>query len=395
MRETVPEPDGARPRVLFAIGGLGTGGSEKQLVEVAARTHGQALDAIIVTWDPPSGLPNERRLEELGVTHHWIGPTGVARPLIPIVTAWRCARVLRAVRPDLAYTWLEEASLFFGPLARIHGVPVIVARRNVCGASIERYRLVSWLIRRSERMATLVSGNSQAVVDDAVSRGVRPSRLRLVPNAHEGVPPLAAPDASTVHLGYVARFRPEKGHRRLLQALALVETDVPWRIDLAGDGELMAAIEQEVAASGLADRVRFVGNISDVRAFWGEHHVAVLLSDHEGSPNALIEAAHAARPIVATAVGGIPEVVAPGGGLLVTPDDPAAIAAALKRMIEDDALRRGFGQAAYEQATSRFDADNVIAMHRRMVGEAIAAGERRPVRDRLRRWVKTVRTVGK
>jgi hypothetical protein len=105
----------------------------------------------------------------------------------------------------------------------------------------------------------------------------------------------------------------------------------------------LADIVAEAARLRLDDRLHFLGRISDVREFWRERDVAVLLSDHEGSPNALIEAALLGRPLVATAVGGVPEMVDETVGALVDPDDPVAIAGMLQRLIEDAELRNRLG----------------------------------------------------
>jgi glycosyltransferase involved in cell wall biosynthesis len=89
-------------------------------------------------------------------------------------------------------------------------------------------------------MADLVTGNSEAVIEAALRRGIAADRLRLVPNGHAAMPALQPPEDPPVLLGCVARFRPEKGHLRLLDALDLIDTDIPWRVDLAGDGPLLA-----------------------------------------------------------------------------------------------------------------------------------------------------------
>jgi glycosyltransferase involved in cell wall biosynthesis len=116
--------------------------------------------------------------------------------------------------------------------------------------------------------------------------------------------------------------------------------------------------------------VRFTGGFSDARAFWAERHVGVLLSDHEGLPNALIEAAMAGRPVVGTDVGGMPEVVGPGG-FVVGADDPAATGAALAQLIDDAALRTRLGAAAHRHAAERFSMAQFVAGHHSAIMEAM------------------------
>jgi glycosyltransferase involved in cell wall biosynthesis len=371
------------PRVLFAIGSLATGGSENQLVELLARAHRRAVDATVVTWDPEVAPGHRERLAEAGVEHLTLAPLP-PRPLYHFATFIRVSRLLRRLRPDAAYPWLEQSSFYVAPLCRARGIPVAVARRNISGAEIERVRLAAFAIRRAERLASVVTANSEAVATAAVRRGVAPERIRLVRNGHEQVPPLPPPAAEPVVLGYVARFRAEKGHSRLLDALSRVRAHTPWRIDLAGDGATRERVQAEVTRRGLDERVRFVGPAANVREFWRDRAVAVLLSDHEGSPNALIEAAFAGRALLGTSVGGIPEIVSPSGGLLVSPDDPDGIAESITRLIDDETLRVELGSAAQRQAVERFSMSAFVQGHLAAIDEALESN---------RRWSKTSRGV--
>jgi len=359
-----------RPRVLFAIGSLATGGSENQLVELLTRIHGRDVDAAVLTWDSTVASTHRKRLGEAGVPLLTLAPLPSRQTLETITVLTRLVALFRRLGFDVAYPWLEHTSFYVAPISRAHGVPVVVARRNVSGAAIETWRIPRYLIRRSERLATVVTGNSKAVVDTAVARGIDPAKLRLVRNGHVILPPLPAPPADIVVLGYVARFRPEKGHRRLVEALAKVQAKTPWRVDLAGEGAAESGLQDEVRRLGLEERVRFLGPVLDVRAFWEDRSAALLLSDHEGSPNSLIEAAFAGRPLIGTDVGGIPEIVAPSGGLLVPPDDPAAIASAIDRLIDDRQLQARLGAAAHRQAKERFGMEAFVEGHLSAIAEA-------------------------
>jgi glycosyltransferase involved in cell wall biosynthesis len=195
--------------------------------------------------------------------------------------------------------------------------------------------------------------------------------VRVIRNGH-AVPPLTPlPSAAAVTLGCVAHLRREKGHLRLLRALAALKTTVPWRVDLAGDGPLETEVRREVARHGLGDRVRLLGRVADAPAFWRERDVAVLLSDHEGSPNALIEAALMGRPLVATAVGGVPELVDASLGRLVEPDDDHGTASALRELVEDRSLRERLGAAARERAIVRYSMDAFVDGHCAAIREAL------------------------
>jgi glycosyltransferase involved in cell wall biosynthesis len=229
-------------------------------------------------------------------------------------------------------------------------------------------------IRRAEASAQIVTANSEAVRNEAIRRGIKSERIRVVLNGHEALPPLDMPPAPPVRLGYLAHLRAEKGHLRLLAALARLPADLDWRADLGGSGPLEGPVRARIVELGLADRVCFLGPVSDARSFWAERHVAVLLSDHEGSSNTLIEAAMASRPLVATEAGGNPAVVAPGTGVLVALDDPAAIAGALANLIADAPARAVMGAAGHRHAVERFGVERFVDGHIAALAEA--AGRR-------------------
>jgi glycosyltransferase involved in cell wall biosynthesis len=323
----------------------------------------------VLTYSTVCDEGHAQRLRELGVELIQQAPSGGPRPLRPLASIPRTFGVLRRLRPDVIYAWLEEASTTVTPAARALGVPVVIARRSVCGSAAEGQALFRIPIRWSEQRAALVTGNSQAVLDEAEARGVGRSRLRLTPNGHPPVAPLQPREGEEVRLGYLANYRPEKGHERFVEALSLVEAATPWRADLAGAGDQRERIEAMVGARGLGDRVNAGGPVTDVTEFWRERDVAVLLSDDEGSPNVLIEAAMLGRPLIGTDAGGTREVVPPEAGLLVS-HDPTAIAVALTRLIEDPALRRDLGAGARRHAVERHDLERSVLAHLQAIDDA-------------------------
>jgi glycosyltransferase involved in cell wall biosynthesis len=134
----------------------------------------------------------------------------------------------------------------------------------------------------------------------------------------------------------------------------------------------------------LADRVGFLGPVVDVRSFWAQRHIALLLSDSEGFPNALLEAAFAGRPAIATDVGGTAEVVGPGG-LLASPDDPEAIAAAIWQLIGDETRSAALGRAAWEHVSRTYTLDGMVGDHLLALEELVTAQGGRASARRERR----------
>ena len=156
----------------------------------------------------------------------------------------------------------------------------------------------------------------------------------------------------------VGRLSREKGHVDLVRALARLTELHPalrFKAVIVGDGPERARVEAEAASSGLGDRVVFAGYADDVRPFYAAADVKALPSHSEGSPNALLEAMYAGVPVVATAVGGVPEVAADGEtALLVPAHDPQAFAAALGRVLNDAALARALAANAEAHVSAHF-----------------------------------------
>lgn len=358
------------PRVVFVIGGLDSGGSEQQLTELVLSTHPHALRADIVLLG--SGRTARRaRLEAAGVRVWDIPPSSRTGVRYAARVAYLVSRQIVRLRPDLVYAWLEESALLAAPSAWARGCPLLVARRNVIGGGFERtVPLAGAAVRVVERRATGVTANSEAGRRFAEDRGIDPARIHVIPNGHAAAPALPLPPEGPLTFGYLARFRPEKGHHRLIEALALLPADAAVRVRLGGDGPLLEQIRSAADAAGVSHLVAFDGEIDDVRGFWADCHAALLLSDHEGQPNALIEAALAGRAAIATDVGGSPEVVLPDGGFVV-PLDPAAAAGQIARLASAPADLERLGLAAHRQASARFSMRASVDGHLAAIAEAV------------------------
>jgi glycosyltransferase involved in cell wall biosynthesis len=165
-----------------------------------------------------------------------------------------------------------------------------------------------------------------------------------------------------VVFGFVGRFVPIKDLPTLVRAFAQVAARVPdARLMLVGDGELRSAIERLVIELQLSDRVRFTGWVRDIQAIYGALDVAVLPSINEGTPLVLLEAMAAGRPVIATAVGGVEDIVSRDRmGLLVPPRDVRALAEAMARLAECPAMRGELGAAARRGMSVRFGRDGVV-----------------------------------
>ncbi len=165
----------------------------------------------------------------------------------------------------------------------------------------------------------------------------------------------------------VARLEPQKNHTGLVEAFhQAFPANSSWRLLLIGDGSLRPQLESQIAALGLQQRVHLLGLQPEVAAVLAAADLFVLASQWEGAPLAIMEALAAGVPVVATSVGGLPNLVRHGeDGLLVPPDHPGALAGAIRSLATDDARRQAMGHAASQHAT-RFGSEAMVAAYARL-----------------------------
>ena len=280
-------------------------------------------------------------------------------PLRPwsLRAASRSLRTLRslliATGVRLVHTHGSRGTLYAGLAARRSRVPVIwhvrIAERD------------PWLDGLLLRLSTRVITISTAVTSRFDGRR-QTEKVRVVYNGVD--PAYWAPSESRARTDAlptvlcVGRLSPEKGQATLLQAIPLVRRRVPSvRVlfvgaDVAGEAERLRGLAERL---GVGDAAEFRRWMPDPRPAFGEADLIALPSRSEGFGRVLVEAAFLAIPAVASRVGGIPEVVVDGQtGLLVPPDDPAALAHAVTTLLGDPDRRRAMGQAAHTHALARF-----------------------------------------
>jgi len=173
--------------------------------------------------------------------------------------------------------------------------------------------------------------------------------------------------------GTIGRLSEQKGHRYLIEAApALLAARPRAHLLIVGDGDRMEALKAQAAALGVASRITFAGHRDDVRALLGAIDVFCISSTYEGTPLALFEAMAAGKAIVSTAVDGCREVLEDGvTGLLVPPQDPAALAAAIGRVMDETSLRGSLAEKA-RAASSRYDIKSCVAAMEALYDEVLA-----------------------
>jgi len=205
--------------------------------------------------------------------------------------------------------------------------------------------------------------NSGAASRQLESEGVPSARISVIPNGvslDRFAPRLAPRPVSTVLT--VANLRTEKAHEILLAAAAaLAPTYRALHFKIVGDGPRMNELRALAATLGIADRVSFLGHREDVPALLAEADAFVLPSRSEAFPNGAIEAMAAGLPVVASAVGGLLDLIEPGRtGLLVPPDDPRALADAIASLVDAPATAGALGAAARDEVSRRYSFDRMV-----------------------------------
>jgi glycosyltransferase involved in cell wall biosynthesis len=397
-------PDENRPiRVLRVIARMNLGGPAHQAAILSERLDPDRYETMLVTGTVGAGEEEHTGLDELTVRRvDSLGPD--IRPVQDLRALVELVRLTRSFRPDIVHTHTAKA----GMLGRIAALtvpgprPVVVhtyhghVLRGYFGpAKSAAFRLIE---RALARVSDRLVGVSAATVDDLVELGVAPRSkftvvplgleldpfLELDPEPDPGLRESLWGDGDEVLFTYTGRLAPIKRPDTMLQAVARArEGGAPVRVAVVGDGTMRAELEGLARRLGCSDAVRFLGYRRDLTAIAAASDAALLTSDNEGTPVALIEAGAAARPAVATDVGGVSHIVDEGSGLLAPPGDAEAIASRMARLAEDPALRRRMGAHARERVRERFGAARLLADIDGLYTELLEA---RGYGDRIRRF---------
>lgn len=377
---------GARVKVAFVIDNMRRGGTELNAIRTAERLDHDRFDLRMLCLDPDGPLAD--RYRALGVPVLGLPVDSLYGPSM-LATGLRFARYLRRERIQIVHAHDMYSNIFASIWGRVARVPVIIASRRWWHSLPNRkLRLGN---RVAFRLADAVLANSAAVARTVHEEaGIAPSNVWTVTNfadedAFRALTPAEraltrrgwrVPDDALV-VGCVARLDPVKDHATLVRAMATLRASGRRaHLVLVGDGETRRPLEALVAELGLQEGVTFVGELRDGRNHHRAFDVSVLCSLSEGFPNTLVEAMAAARPVVATAVGGSVDAVVDGEtGILVAPGSPDALAAALARLCDDPDERARLGRAGHERARLLYDPTRTVAaleaMYDRLLAEAV------------------------
>ena len=332
--------DRTRLSILFATAPGDVGGLETVVAELAtglsSRGHRVVVAAVVEPHSEPEAFLEAVRQTAVDVRVIRIPARAYGRE-------WRAFRILcREVRPDVVHTHGHRSDLLDAVVAKRDGYSIVTTLHGFSGLGGVA-RLYEWAQVLSLRRFDAVVVVSRALARSMQGRWVARDRLHLIPNARARLGMCLERGAARRVLrlsgtapvvGWVGRLVSVKAAHTLLDAVPLIRNrDV--QIAIVGDGPERESLERRAVALGIGRQVTFHGSLPKAQALFRAFDVFVMTSISEGTPMVLLEAMAANVPVVATRVGGIPDVLGVGGGLLVEPGDPPGLAKAIADTLAD------------------------------------------------------------
>jgi glycosyltransferase involved in cell wall biosynthesis len=380
MTEASGAEKGGGLRVLRIFSRLNIGGPSLHVILLSAglRPLGYETRLVVGRESPREGNMLALAAEKSVTCEAMAGLGREIAPLQDLRALVGLHRLMRAWRPAIVHTHTAKAGVLGRLAARSAGVPTVVHTYH--GHVLRGYfspaqtALFRWLETRLAAAADALVAVSDAVKEDLVGLGIAPAeRIRVIPLGLELEHLAAALPRGVLRgeagipegvplVGMVGRLVPIKDVPTFLRAARIVrETRPEARFALVGDGEERPALESLCRELDLDGKVTFFGWRRDLAAVYGDLDVVVNASRNEGTPVALIEALAAAKPVVATRVGGTPDLLGEGErGRLVPPAEPLALARAVLETLEESEAARRRAQAGREHVLARHSSDRLV-----------------------------------
>lgn len=351
-------------RILHVIPNIERGGAERALLGIAKYALGQGHEVRIVVLGDKNAYPEETsdalRPTFLHFRHSYRSLRDVIR------CRNRLRDIIRSWRPDIVHSHLWPAARMTGWALGTNGPPHIVHIQDTMGwvaAHDLRSRVMRFLTRTALRRRNthfIAVGKNVA----EYTQRYLPFVPRHIPVVYNGfdesrfsrLPRRDKDDRDTTVFGTAARLVPNKGIDRLLRALQQARIEHPWTLLVAGDGSQQPLLQSLATELGLAERVRFLGTITEMREFYHQLDVYVQPSlSLEGLPLVLTEAMACGLPVIATDVGATRELVRDGvDGSVIPPDDVPALTRTIETLAADPEKRWQLGANAQKRAWAEF-----------------------------------------
>ena len=378
-----------RTRVLMIVDGIDdyAGGAERFVVGLAVQLSKERYEVFVATTRVAGGVLLDV-MRDADVKHVDFS----RRQRFDVRALARLLRFIRDERIDVIHANKFGSNIWGTLLGRLARVPVVIAQEHTWSYSGERVRPLldgRFIGPFSDAFVAVSTADRDRMIS---LEHVRPKKIVVIPTAYipredaSGGGDVRAEigvGAQTPIVGTVAILRPQKALGVLISAFAIVaQAHEDAHLVIAGAGESDAELRALAARLPVRDRIHFIGLRQDVNAVWGSFDVGVISSDFEGTPIAALEAMKNGTTLVATRVGGVPDLIEDGvSGLLVPPQDPPALAAGIERLLDDPAECAAFAAAA-ERRLDDYSIDRLGATMEALYERLLARPGRRAQRSR-------------
>jgi glycosyltransferase involved in cell wall biosynthesis len=362
-----------RLRVVTLVDRLGTGGAERLAIQTTTRLDPERFDRTLFAsrrFDVAMSKAHVTNaladLEAAGVQVMGLKRTSARQ----LWAWWPFYRFLRRERIDVLHAHKFGSNVWATVIGSLARVPVIVAHEHTWsfeGQPLRRFCDREVIARGSSAFIAVSREDRRRMIE---IEGIDPEDVMFMPNGIPAPPPPSGADvraelgitADAPVIGTVSVMRPQKALDVLLRATRILVDEFPGlKVLIAGEGDMREALGELTEELGITGNVVFLGVRTDIPDVLAALDIAVSTSDFEGSPLSVMEYMEAARPVVATRVGGVPDLIDEGvHGLLVEPQDPAAFAAAVAQLLRDPARAREMGERGQERRRAEFDIDVMV-----------------------------------
>lgn len=350
-------------RVLFVIGSLGVGGAERLLLNLVVRLNMRGIESMIVSVSSLVDAVGDRKLRPEIVT---LGFDSTIFDLHGLMKASRTlASIVSTYKPDIVHSHVYIADILSW-ISVPSGMPLISTLHGVDAWWMNQLRILSFCKTKSYaalaqwRHVRFVAVSEDVKHQAETMAGLYRAHIAVIANGvdTDWFVPRVGHTTQPFIIAQVGRFVPEKGHKTAIRALATLRRSKPQaRLVLVGSGPLRGECEAFATTLGIRSEVDFVGSHSDVRPWLWSAATLWMPSETEGLPLACLEAMSCGLPIVASDVGGLPEIVDPTCGYIVRRGDSEALSRVTSLLMESPEHAKALGQAARQKVQRDYSLD--------------------------------------
>lgn len=364
-------------KVCFLAGTLGRGGAEKQLIYMLQALRADQVETRVMCLTKGETFEND--IAKLGIDIDWIGSSQNQ-----FVRLGKIIRNLQKRPADILQSSHFYTNIYTALAGRALCVRNIGAIRNDIVHEIASNRSFSkWQLQLPQKLVA----NSQIAVDRAIAKGIRPANIELVRNVVASeMNGHVANNRSSIRILFAGRLVPQKRAELFIETASQLLKRLPdakLEFIIAGDGPLRSGLERFVVNHGIGEQLSFLGEQEDMSEVYRTSDMLVLTSDHEGTPNVILEAMAHGLPVVATNVGGIPDIVNEECGILVEPANVEEMIQASTKLILDRELRRELGKQGKDYVGKHHSIgylrDRLKCIYSDILGDPIAHSESRSI----------------